>query len=362
MKDQDEFGATPSQDRTPAGSPLGQLDCAAVEMLWAEAAEGTLGSSLAEQVQVHTAICASCREKISQVRSGREWLLVLKQEPLQPPADMVAKILAKTTGAQEAAPLPKPGTLEVSATVRMSHSDSDVPLGHSGDNFDVRAAGENSGNDYEHGHNKVPYVSSPAVWQHTSVVWLRKTVLDPRLALVAAMAFFSISLTLNLVGVRVTRLRAADLEPQAMRRAVTRQYAEANASVVRYYENLRIVYEVESQVRQLRQAAESSPKSGQTSNKPGKRSPGSSRNSSDDQTEPHRDGMTANSEMRGNRRAVLPDPKPVMTGPLMDTAFHSQALPTLQYTSRHTPRASSFLFSSTYFSMRRFSTRERRLA
>ena len=76
------------------------------------------------------------------------------------------------------------------------------------------------------------------------------------MALVAAMAFFSISLTLNLMGVKLTQFRAADLEPQAMRRAVTRQYAQANARVVHYYENLRIVYEVESRVHQLRQAAD----------------------------------------------------------------------------------------------------------
>ena len=95
MKNRGQFG-----DRSagkPANGPFGQLDCAAVELLWVEAAEGTLPVTVAEQVRAHTSECAACREKISQARKGREWLLFLKLEPLLPPSDLVAKILARTT-------------------------------------------------------------------------------------------------------------------------------------------------------------------------------------------------------------------------------------------------------------------------
>ena len=99
MKDHGQFGDKPAGKS--ANVPSDQLDCAAVELLWVEAAEGTLASTVAEKLRAHTSECASCREKISQARKGREWLLMLKLEPLIPPSDLVAKILAKTTGAGE---------------------------------------------------------------------------------------------------------------------------------------------------------------------------------------------------------------------------------------------------------------------
>ncbi len=200
------------------------------------------------------------------------------------------------------------------------------------------------------------------------------------------MAFFSISLTLNLMGVRLTNLHAADLEPQAMRRAVTRQYAEANARVVRYYENLRIVYEVETRVHQLRQAADTSPQPAQTGDKPAKRSSKSSRDSSNDQTESHREGLAANPAAQGRRHQVQPDPAPVITGPRLDAAFHPDAPPSTESWTNHASvdlasaqmermpaplqypfRLAQRIFACApttvfYCSLRRFSTRERRLA
>jgi len=52
----------------------------------------------------------------------------------------------------------------------------------------------------------------------------------------AAMAFFSIALTMNLTGVHPLSLRASDLRPSALKRSFT----DADARVVRYYEGLRV--------------------------------------------------------------------------------------------------------------------------
>ena len=76
--------------------------------------------------------------------------------------------------------------------------------------------------------------------------------MQPGLLMTAAMAFFSIALTLNLTGVRLTTLRLADLRPVAMRSYMERQLNMASVPIVRYYDHLRFVYEVESRVRQLR--------------------------------------------------------------------------------------------------------------
>ena len=336
MKNQPEFGAKPIPPAGKSGNPSNPLDCAGIELLWAEAVEGILPAALAEQVRAHTEECASCREKLAQAHSGREWLLLLKPEPLEPSSDMVARILATTSLASGQDAIPRRGNPREPERAEAGY----IP---------VDAAN--------------PASSSLPAWQHNSVVVLRRTFLEPRLALVAAMAFFSISLTLNLMGVRLTNLRAADLEPWSMRQAVSRQYAEANARVARYYENLRIVYEVESQVRQLRQAAETSPQPGQTSNKSGKQAPTSRRDSSNNDTDSHRGGMAANPEARTPQHAILPDPKPVSTSPLLDAAFDPQGMPVApQVSPLLAPQAFRYVSHAICFSMSRFSTRERRLA
>jgi hypothetical protein len=77
-----------------------------------------------------------------------------------------------------------------------------------------------------------------------------QTLLQPRLAMTAAMAFFSIALTLNLTGVRISSLRLSDLRPSSLKR----NFYEANAHVLRYYDNQKVVYELESRVRDLQRS------------------------------------------------------------------------------------------------------------
>jgi hypothetical protein len=74
-----------------------------------------------------------------------------------------------------------------------------------------------------------------------------------------AMAFFSIALTLNLAGVKVTDLRAQDFQPSRLRANITRQYYSTNEQVTKYYKNLRLVYEMESRVRELRRTTDAEP-------------------------------------------------------------------------------------------------------
>jgi hypothetical protein len=75
----------------------------------------------------------------------------------------------------------------------------------------------------------------------------------------AAMAFFSIALTLNLTGIKLTEVRAGDLRPSRLRATVTRQFYSTNEQVMKYYENLRLVYEMEARVRELRRSTEAEP-------------------------------------------------------------------------------------------------------
>jgi hypothetical protein len=73
------------------------------------------------------------------------------------------------------------------------------------------------------------------------------------------MAFFSLSISLSLAGVKVSDVRHVDLRPSAIKRT----YYETSGRVVKYYENIRFVYEIESRMRELKRVtapAEPSPK------------------------------------------------------------------------------------------------------
>jgi hypothetical protein len=73
------------------------------------------------------------------------------------------------------------------------------------------------------------------------------------------MAFSSLSVALSVLGVKPADLRQVSLRPAALRHT----YYNTQARVVRYYENIRLVYEVESRVRELKRtvapAAEPAP-------------------------------------------------------------------------------------------------------
>ena len=94
-------------------------------------------------------------------------------------------------------------------------------------------------------------------WPARIEQWLRPAfsgMLHSRFAASFAMAFFSVSLTLSLAGVSMTEIVKAVAHPTTFRRTVVLQYTQAEARVVNYYENMRIVYEVESRVQQLKKA------------------------------------------------------------------------------------------------------------
>jgi hypothetical protein len=79
---------------------------------------------------------------------------------------------------------------------------------------------------------------------------------EPRLLMTAAMAFFSIALTLNMTGVKLTDLRISNLRPSAVRSFMERRLTMASTPIIRYYDHLRLVYEVESRMRELRGTGE----------------------------------------------------------------------------------------------------------
>jgi Putative zinc-finger len=195
-------------DHKPTSAGLGELRCEEWELLLAEGLDGLLPARERAAFEAHSAGCPVCAQLLVETKQGLEWLQYLEAEP-EMPSGLVERILGKTSGAAEASPLALGGAAAA------------IP---------------------------VPV--------HMLGLPVRRVVWDSRMMMTAAMAFFSIALTLNLAGVRLSNLRLSDLTPANLEMNLTRQFYGAQKSLVQYYDNLRLVYEVESKVRQLRRAEE----------------------------------------------------------------------------------------------------------
>ena len=205
--------------------------CGEWETQLADALDGLLKPEEETRFEAHKAGCPACAALYEAARKGREWLEFLSPEP-EPPEWLLEKILA-TTG-------PGTGLGQALSGLRVPAGAGVVPA-------------------------FVPPVRHPSdldlslgtpVWQQPGFFARMRSSAQPRLLMTAAMAFFSIALTLSLTGVRLTTLRLADLRPRAVRSYMERQLNMASVPIVRYYDHLRFVYEVESRVRQMRSQSE----------------------------------------------------------------------------------------------------------
>jgi hypothetical protein len=202
--------------------------CAVCETMLPDAVDGLLTASEQRAFDVHLASCKECARELAEAQRGAAWLSMLKSQAPAPPETLLAKILAETTGARE----PDATAAAISAP-----------------QWDLPAAAVQS----------APARPSSRRWPEAWAA-LRNQLRDnfsienaritfqPRIAMTAAMAFFSIALTLNLTGVRLRDLRPANFAPSAIRRTV----ADLDASAIRTFQNNRAVYQVESRLSELR--------------------------------------------------------------------------------------------------------------
>jgi anti-sigma factor RsiW len=199
--------------------------CTVCEAMLPEAVDGMLSEAEQAAFDKHVAGCVECARELAEAKRGAAWLSMLKTQAPEPPAGLLAKILAETTGTVEhhASHVVAPAAFVPARTF------------------------------------VVPAVAKPRrdladQWSGLRKLWNGLTAADssraffqPRFAMTAAMAFFSIALTLNLTGVRLRDLRASNFTPSALKRTV----ADLDASATRRFQNNRAVYQVESRLSEL---------------------------------------------------------------------------------------------------------------
>jgi Putative zinc-finger len=201
-----------------------------------DALDGTLSTVDQATFDLHLVGCPNCTTMYADAQRGAAWMQMLKSPRPEPPTSLLERIIAETSG--KAAALANP-PIVLGSNDRLRTYPPTTILG------------------------RPALVPPQPVFASNKVLPFRtrlthgfrslgQTMLQPRLAMTAAMAFFSVALTLNLTGVRLSELRASDFKPSSIMRSA---YA-AKARVVRYSDNLRVVYELESRVRDLQRSSD----------------------------------------------------------------------------------------------------------
>ena len=183
------------------------MQCNEFEHLLADAIDGVLSGTGLDRFQAHARVCRTCGPLLAEAEAGRNWLKGLTE--VEPPASLVNNILASTTGVD---------TQRLRVTARSPQ----------------------------------PRVSW---WERVQAVVLESLfepiwgmVRQPRFAMSFGMAFFALSVGLTVAGVKPADLRQISLRPSAIRHT----YYNTQARVVRYYDNIRIVYEVQARLREVK--------------------------------------------------------------------------------------------------------------
>src|SRR5271165_6584737 len=183
------------------------MQCSEFDALLSEALDQRLSGNKLESFQAHARGCPTCGPLLAEADAGLRWLHELVE--VEPPVTLVDNILAATTGID---------TARLHGTARDQVQASW---------FDRMLASANM-------------LVSPILG----------VARQPRFAMSFGMAFFSLSISMSLAGVKLSDLRHADLRPSAIKRS----YYETSGRVVKYYENIRFVYEIESRVREFKRA------------------------------------------------------------------------------------------------------------
>lgn len=90
--------------------------------------------------------------------------------------------------------------------------------------------------------------------------WLRSLfgpILQPRLAMGMAMTVLSISMLAQVFGIEVRQLKAQDLQPSRIVANVEDGAYRSWSRIVKYYENIKVVYEIQSRLKEWADQEES---------------------------------------------------------------------------------------------------------
>lgn len=191
------------------------ISCAEFDARLTDALDGVLSGRELEEFRAHVEACTDCGPMYQQVSGGIQMLKSL--EEVEPPANLVHNILAKTSQREQ----------RVVATV--------------------------PGQPVSWGRRVADFISPSLAPAFANISF--RGMMQPRFAMITAMTFFSISVTLSAAGIRVKDIKNLDLRPNAIATSASLTYHETTARVVKYYENIRFLNEWESRLKAVKSSS-----------------------------------------------------------------------------------------------------------
>jgi hypothetical protein len=180
------------------------LACTEFEALLADALDNALAADKRLEFEAHGNTCPVCGPLWAEAKEGM--LLVQGLEEVEPPKNLMHNILAATSMTQS-------GTKPVADPAKAGWLQRVLGRG-----------------------------------LRPSLAGLTRS----RFAMSFAMAFFSLSITLTVLGVSASDVATMVAHPSLLRKNVVMGFTRIEAKVTSYYENLRLVYEVQARVREMK--------------------------------------------------------------------------------------------------------------
>ncbi|MEN6602361.1 MAG: anti-sigma factor [Bryobacteraceae bacterium] len=169
------------------------MNCAELEILLCDYLDGALPAERKAEVEAHLAGCASCASLAKDAQAAVEF--IERAEVMEPPPELLTRILFQMRGEVQ---------------------------------------------------REAPVAAGARRWFSQ---WLRP-VLQPKFAMGMAMTVLSLSMLGRFAGIEVRQLTAADLDPVKIVMNVEDRVHRGWLAVRKYYENLRLVYEIQTRIQE----------------------------------------------------------------------------------------------------------------
>ena len=176
------------------------MNCADLEILLCDYVDGTLHGEQKSAVEQHLAECADCAELVKD--AGSAVAFIERAAEVEPPPELVTRIL-----------------FELPVVRRAEHS------------------------------------VSRSAWRRFRAKWL-EPVLQPRFAMGMAMTVLSFAMLGRFAGIEVRQLKPSDLDPVKVWMAAEDRAHRTWERAVKYYDSLRVVYEIQTRLREWGDQAE----------------------------------------------------------------------------------------------------------
>lgn len=171
------------------------MNCTELESALADYLDGTLEPAQQAALDAHAASCSGCREFLQDVTAG---VAFLKRVPdIAPPAELITRIAYQ------------------------------APMGRIRQPFERQS-----------------------IFSKILTRWLQP-LLQPRLAMGMAMTILSFAMLERCTGVKVQHIQAADLNPVRIWGGTEDKLIRLKDRAVKYYENIRLVYDIETRLKRL---------------------------------------------------------------------------------------------------------------